>query len=157
MNKLVQSVGQHLRHSRPLYYAQEYLNTEPLHDWKNNISDSTYNKVTQNPFTYERNLIHSSSLFDIYIILWGKEAQSAIHGHPANGCLLKVLDGCLLEKNYTKSGPKRNRLLFKDDIGYIHDDLRFHAIHNISRDISTSLHIYSPGNLGFPSNKYPSK
>ena len=69
----------------------------------------------------------------------GENSFTKYHNHPKNGCVLKVLQGQLLEIN------KNNMLtLNKDNVGIkLHNE--FHRI--LANEQSYSLHYYSPPNF----------
>lgn len=89
----------------------------------------------------------SNNNIEFIIIIWKPNAQSKIHDHPANGCLMRVLCGNIMEHTYN------NMLelvacnnLPKNIITYIENNTTLHSISNISNEISITLHIYSPPN-----------
>jgi cysteine dioxygenase len=111
--------------------------------------------VTYSNDTYNRNLVYNSDKFDIFILSWKAGQKSKIHDHPEHGCLLKVLQGQLIENLYivTKDNTKdtKNNLTFiksttleENNIAYKQGNEKIHDIHAITD--SVSLHIYSPGN-----------
>lgn len=84
----------------------------------------------------------------IVLIRWEPGAVSSIHGHASGGCVVKVLQGRILENRYTTDGE--NRLLssgtyYKDNIVYIDDNLGYHSVGNPFREAAISLHVYTPG------------
>lgn len=110
-------------------------------DWKN------YQKF--NPERYERAKVYQNNEFEIYIITWGPEQESPIHDHPDYGCWLKMLQGNLHETIYNlQEKPIENKVLVPGDVGFMHNDYGYHKIANKSPHISTSLHVYSPSEMG---------
>lgn len=106
-------------------------------DWKKYINFSED--------TYYKKLLYQTSAFDIYLICWKKNQQSKIHDHPSNGCLMKVLEGSLLENIYQndyKLVYKESKILKENDIGYRVNNLILHDIRAL--DDAVSIHIYSP-------------
>tara|TARA_B100001093_G_C26728999_1_gene971326 strand:+ start:150 stop:647 length:498 start_codon:yes stop_codon:yes gene_type:complete len=105
------------------------------------------------------NVTKDTDLFQIYMINWGKNSKSLIHNHPSNGCLMKILSGSLIEKSYIPMNNKqgisnlsqlkynKTTFLYKGDITYIDNSLRYHQIINHTNHPSFSLHIYSPPNF----------
>lgn len=111
------------------YLLQSYDNK----DWKKyiKVDDNEFNKI----------ILYQNDVFELILICWGKGAETPIHYHPKNGCLLKVLEGELTETIYLE-GNSRVNILTPSDIGYMHDDIGQHKI-TVSND-SFSLHLYSP-------------
>lgn len=112
-------------------------------DWKNHVCFSLE--------TYHKNLIYETTDFEIYIISWKKGQKTKIHDHPSAGCLLKVLDGELVENLYSFSEysvPTFVHIsannLKKNSISYRKDKIILHDICAI--EDSVSIHIYSPKN-----------
>lgn len=108
-------------------------------DWKNHIKFSE-------SCSYSRNMIYRNDNFDIYLICWNKQAETPIHDHADNGCLLKVLNGKLSEIIYDNEMNDIKTNLEQDNIGYMHNSIGTHKVINVNNDISHSLHIYSPPN-----------
>lgn len=113
-------------------------------DWKDHIlfDDATYN----------RNVIFRNDIVEIIVISWNNNQNSAIHDHPEQGCLMKILQGGFDEHIYNKELEIINvRCCKKGDVCYQEG---IDGLHNISnKDIQTvSLHIYAPPN--YVSNKY---
>lgn len=95
---------------------------------------------------YVRIPIKMNEKFDIYILVW-KKCITKIHNHPSNGCLMKILEGKLIENRFDKKLNKiSTQKLNKNKISYIDDSICYHNIQNMD-DISISLHIYSPPNF----------
>jgi hypothetical protein len=97
-------------------------------DWVYYIQDATD--------TYKKNIIYQNKYYEMVLISWSANANTGFHNHPMNGCLLKVMEGCLNE-NY-------NDMINKTISGAI--GMRHHGdIHCITTTIpSYSIHIYAP-------------
>lgn len=90
-----------------------------------------------------------SDLYDIYILTWNPLQESMIHDHSKNGCILKVIEGELIEKQFTPStdNPKliSQSKIKEGNHGYINNEMAFHQVGNMSSNQrAVSLHIYSP-------------
>jgi len=95
---------------------------------------------------YNKTNVFYNDLIDIYIITWSKNNESKIHTHPENGCLMKILNGCLIEEKYDdKLKLLKTSALKMNNISYIEGHKILHKIKN-EDNISVSLHIYSPPN-----------
>ena len=64
----------------------------------NNLNNLRVNKVNN----YNKELVYSNEIINIYLITWFPFSSSSIHGHGENGCLFKVLNGPLKETIYDK-------------------------------------------------------
>jgi len=96
---------------------------------------------------YTRNLIIQSQNIQILLICWNCNQKSPIHNHPQQGCILKLIEGELLEERYDiKEVNKISENKIKvNDISYIDNSIAYHRIINPSyREKAVSLHIYSP-------------
>jgi quercetin dioxygenase-like cupin family protein len=92
-----------------------------------------------NPINYEKKVLYKNKDYELVLINWEKGSFTNLHNHPANGCVLKVLDGKLYEINDKKSPL----ILNKSDTNYkLRND--YHMI--IALEKSYSLHYYSPPN-----------
>ena len=103
--------------------------------------------INFNNNVYTKNLVYRDKHSEIILICWDKNCKTKIHNHPENGCIMKILQGNLLEERYDLNGRKLSEVSYsKNNVGYIHDDLYFHKIIN-SDEKTISLHIYSPPNF----------
>ncbi len=109
-----------------------YISAYNGDDWKNRI-------VAINEKSYVKHLIYGNNFYELFLISWNN-ASSKWHGHPDNGCVMKILSGSLHEYTHD-NGIIRYRLLKEKDIGFkMSNDM-----HNIiSCGVNHSLHIYSP-------------
>ena len=118
-------------------YQLKYLLKHDILDYKQYVNYS--NKG------YTRNKVYKNNLFEIYIMCWKPGQQSIRHKHPINGCLMKVLEGSLIEERY---GVHKSLLhtYKKNDITFIKGNEE-HIINNRSKTKNLiTLHIYSPPN-----------
>lgn len=104
---------------------------------------------------YHRNTVYSNDNIELIIISWNNNQISGVHDHPENGCLIRILQGELVEEIYEKKNDglefKKSRNYKKDSIGYQEGETGLHNI-QIKDNKTVSLHIYSPPN--YKSNKY---
>lgn len=93
------------------------------------------NYIIKNPTNYEKSIIYKNDDYELVLISWANNAFANYHNHPKNGCVMKVLDGVLLENEsiLMKEGDSK----FK-----YHKD--FHCVRALEQ--SYSLHYYSPPN-----------
>jgi len=126
---------------------ENYNNT----DWKeyikvnnilsNNIPNNNKSNKVISEGDYYKNLVLTNDYIDLYIISWNINTQSPIHKHPDGGCLLKVLQGNLIEEVYENNKLIEVNIFNKNDIGYREKDKIQHKIIN-KNNISVSVHIY---------------
>jgi cysteine dioxygenase len=97
---------------------------------------------------YTKFKLYNNEYFEIYIIYWYPNKKSKIHDHSINGCWLKVLNGNLEENIYDlELNLIKTNKLNKNDISFMKDDkIGYHSISNISDNITTTIHVYSPIN-----------
>ena len=104
---------------------------------------------------YNRNTIYTDpeDRFDVHVITWNCGQKSDIHGHAKNGCIMKILSGSLKEVRYGKVGTRnisiRSKIHKKNNISYIDDKIGYHFIKNNTKEVTVSLHIYSPAKFKF--------
>ena len=113
---------------------------------KYNFEDyiSSFNSVNNNKNYYKKTLFRNDK-FELILIRWDKDAETSIHPHPKNGCLLKPIFGKLNETRYLKSNKEKNTELEINKVYYMHDDIGKHKI--MAKDDSYSIHLYSPPNF----------
>jgi hypothetical protein len=118
----------------------------PTKDVKNiytiikNYNSNDWIKYKKTTDDYTKKIIYQNKYFEAVLISWNKNTSTEIHSHPKYGCLLKVLDGQLVETVYNKDNIITN-VLNKNDIGY-RSGGECHTIKATKN--SHSLHIYSP-------------
>ena len=103
-------------------------------------------RFIHNPVT--KHVLVNNPLLKVVLLHWKPGASSNIHGHPAGGCVFKVLKGRLREKRYTPDAAQRLisvSTLQSEGIAYIDDDMAYHAVGNPYGASAISLHIYTPG------------
>lgn len=92
-----------------------------------------------------RHVLIDNELLKIILILWQPGEQTDIHGHPKDGCVFRVLNGCVDELRY--STERKQNLLGKStyhagSMAYIDDELGYHSIHNPYKEAAVTLHVY---------------
>lgn len=106
------------------------------------FNDSNINlvdKYIKNPVNYDKKIIYRNNDFELVLINWEKDSFTTYHNHPDNGCVLKVLDGKLIELTENKYF-----VLNKNDVGFKLKN-EYHKIFALEK--SYSLHYYSPPNF----------
>lgn len=110
------------------------------------LDPSEAKRFIQNPTT--KHILVHNPLLKVVLLHWKPGTLSNIHGHPAGGCVFKVLKGRLREKRYTPDASQRLisvSTLQSEGIAYIDDDMAYHAVGNPYSASAISLHVYTPG------------
>ena len=132
-------------------------------DWKKYVHYDT--------MKYTRNLIAlgKEDQFGLMILAWGPGQQSPIHDHDGSHCIMRVLEGRVMETLYhdrraRASGSDsdsdssftldtegsvydktRESVLETGQTAYIHDRIGWHRVSNDSASLpAVSLHLYAP-------------
>ncbi|EPE27364.1 RmlC-like cupin [Glarea lozoyensis ATCC 20868] len=106
---------------------------------------------------YTRNLVcEVPGLFNLLILVWTPGKKSPVHDHADSHCLMKILQGKLIESRFkipTKPGLDgplccTSRKDFeRDQVTYMSDSLGLHEISNpSSTEFAVSMHLYTPPN-----------
>lgn len=100
---------------------------------------------------YTRNLIAlgRGNRFGLMVLAWGAGQASPIHDHAESHCVMRVLEGALVEELYSiKEGNaqlERQKELPSGGVAYIHDRIGWHRVRNASFERKAlSLHLYAP-------------
>ena len=100
---------------------------------------------------YTKTQLFVNDILEIVLIVWTPNRSSKTHDHPTGGCILRIMEGYLMENVYVKQNNQINyvntKQLNKNQIGYQIGDQYLHNIDNPSDDYSISLHVYSPPNF----------
>lgn len=104
-------------------------------------------KIDNNVVDYSRNIIFKNNDFELILIKWKKFSNTPIHIHPEKGCIMKLLEGELMEEKYyldqnDKFIKYHEDKILKGKTCYIHNILGAHRIYAL--EDSYSLHLYSP-------------
>jgi hypothetical protein len=103
-------------------------------------------RFMENPET--NHVLIQNELLKVVLIHWKPGKSSNVHGHPSGGCVFKVLHGQIEEKRFTPD-PKTELLAVstyeRGGMGYIDDQMAYHAVGNPFDSSAISLHVYTPG------------
>lgn len=89
---------------------------------------------------YYSSTLFRTEKFEIRLLCWKPFQETPIHGHPQNGCLMRILEGELVEKKIDNTETETTYK--KGDVSFITSP-ESHILRNTKQD-SVSLHIYSP-------------
>ena len=83
--------------------------------------------------------------YDLLLCCWKPGQESPYHGHPDQGCLVKIIAGELFEEVRYNNGNIETYSNTNGGVRYINDNIGIHAVKNVSENIAVSLHLYAPG------------
>jgi len=106
-------------------------------------------KIIQANTNYKRTIIYQNDIYEIIGISWNKDAETTIHEHSRNGCIMILIDGNLQEELYN-SNIELIEINNLENINYIDNNIGYHKIKSLLN--SLSIHIYSPPN--YKANNY---
>ncbi len=95
--------------------------------------------------TYCRIPIIAKTKYDLLICCWKPGQESPMHGHPEQGCLVKILKGSTTEEVRYVNGSIEVRCNLPGKVAYINDSIGFHRVWNGTEQNAVSLHLYAPG------------
>ena len=146
--ELGQRVSQELENGKTLRESYKYLELYKGSDWL----DYFYKDLTEEQKqckSHRRFVIYRDKNVDVVLIIWNPHIECQPHDHPKGGCLLKVMNGYLKEREFLKTTEcfvfKQYNLLREGSIYYQEGDY-IHSIRNDLDEFSCSLHIYAPSN-----------
>lgn len=85
------------------------------------------------------------NLYGMYLVVWNPFCETSIHNHPEGGCLMKILEGQIIQHKFSNNEMlKCSDDLKCGDISYINDNIGLHRILNNKMKYAYSLHLYSP-------------
>ena len=128
--------------------SKEFVTLESFREEFLNLSLEEFDQF----FKFTNNKYYSTTLFrvdkfEIRLLCWKPFQETTKHPHPENGCLMKILEGKLIEEKFINNICVETTYT-KGDVGYIKAS-ESHILKNSDKD-SISLHIYSPS--GFYDN-----
>jgi len=120
----------------------EFSTVEVLHKLISNCSTQDYiDHLSFCDQRYKKNKLFQNKHFEVVLICWKPFQATKFHGHPQNGCIMKILKGELLEIRKSRNKEFENTLK-SNDVSFISKN-EIHKIQNKSVH-AVSLHIYSP-------------
>ena len=137
LTALNNSIREAFSNNKSLIDMRDILKHYDGNDWQNHVvfSESKYNRIK----------LFEENDYDLYLLCWKKGQNSAIHDHPNNGCLLKILKGRLEEHQYNqKVCILRTKILATGELSYLEGNKIVHQINPLEDTVT--LHIYSPSN-----------
>lgn len=145
LDELFAEISKEIENEIKLIDTKKILQKYQGNDW------IKYAKLSKE--NYKRVLISKNEFIEIILIGWNVNQKSAIHDHPKNGCLVKILDGQLNETIFINNLEKiKENVLLEGNISYQIGNKILHKIENITSNPVFSLHVYSPPN--YISNSY---
>lgn len=143
MNNLIKIIESRIESKDNILILYDDFYNYKFNNWEKNINkfDKSNEKI------YQKYILKSSNIYELILIKWNKGAETEIHRHPENGCLLKILKGSLKEERYLNDILYKTIKINDGMTSYMHDNLGQHKI--IAEEESYSLHLYSPPNFYF--------
>jgi cysteine dioxygenase len=137
---------------------ENFNNFDELYNLIYNYDSDDYKEfIEYSPINYNKIFLYSCNKFDLVLICWKRGQSSQIHDHPDYCCILKLLNGTLIEeefKNNTESLKIYDTKILKS--GIITNKKQNEIVHRIiPLEDSVSLHLYIPG--CYKSNLYINK
>jgi hypothetical protein len=118
---------------------EEYKNKNPV---KKLSFSNNYSRI---PIIFDDLEEGKKDLYDMFLIKWEPYCHTSIHNHPDGDCIMKLLEGHIIEQRFQNSETCNEiKTLNTSDISFMSDSLGLHRIINDNNTHSYSLHIYSP-------------
>lgn len=126
--------------------GKDFTDLIELENWFSGLEIIGINNYKQfDEVNYVRIPLIQKEQYDLLLCCWLPGQISPFHGHPEQGCLVKMLEGSLQEELKRKDGSIRIRVNNKGRTAYIHDKIGIHQVKNIFAKPAVSLHLYAPG------------
>ena len=129
---------------------KSYIGTD-WYDYK--IKNSMFSKPYQDSNQFQRipiyfkelDNIKYTALYDMYLLVWNPYCHTSIHSHPEGACVMKILEGSIIEHTFVNAECFGSEKLFlPNDINFTNDNMGIRRFINNNFGYSYSLHIYSP-------------
>lgn len=121
---------------------KEFVNLEIFKDELFNSELEGFDTYVQfNADNYYSNPLYRNDKFEIRLLSWKPSQETVKHTHPENGCIMKILEGKLVEEKFDGNRVSKKSYT-KGDVCYTKPN-ELHILKNSDKD-SVSLHIYSP-------------
>lgn len=97
---------------------------------------------------YFRNCISKSDEYELILLCWDIDQNTAIHCHDEKECFVQILQGDILEEQYSLDQDNMamvhngTEILTEGDTSFIDDGKLFHSLQNVGSSRAISLHLY---------------
>jgi len=95
---------------------------------------------------YTRNCIARDDHYELILLCWEGQQQTAIHCHGGEECWVYVIDGKIEETHYLLEDDapieQSRDTLSAGEKSFMCDDLGYHSLRNAQHDRAISLHLY---------------
>lgn len=97
---------------------------------------------------YTRNCIARTDAYELILLCWEPGQETPIHCHGGQECWVYMLQGTLgetrfnLDKTTETLTPDKYMELYEGKFSYMNDDMGLHALKNLNKGRSMSLHLY---------------
>jgi predicted metal-dependent enzyme (double-stranded beta helix superfamily) len=147
VRELINKICHHFQSNLP-------LKTFPLDECELGFGQLEIPLTSPKARTYVKTILHRQPEFEVILIQWGDGAESPIHDHPEQGCLLRVLQGLLEEDIFTTKPLNllQSKIYSVGAVSYQESNSRVHRIRCKVGGGAVSVHIYSPS--GYQMNTY---
>lgn len=100
------------------------------------------------PNCYTRNCFYRNENFELILICWDKNQQTAIHDHDGEECWVYLLRGELEEDFFGLNSSEgleltKTTILTRNHITKSDKNSGFHRLRNNTKDRAVSLHVYA--------------
>ena len=138
LNQLFDQIVQGLNDGKTLESMKHVVESYNGNDWSEHVKFSDQK--------YHMKKVFSNDIAELIVISWKATQQTAIHDHPSNGCIMKVVVGLLCEDIYSENADihLNTHCIGEGDLSFSKGQ---ETVHQIKADLnSISVHIYSPPN-----------
>jgi cysteine dioxygenase len=99
--------------------------------------------------SYTRNCISRNEHYELLLLCWPANQDTAIHCHNGEECWVYNLQGHFEEIRFKLKEDSEDELIETsrdsmqpDQVSYMHDNMGFHSLHNRSNYRGMTLHLY---------------
>jgi len=143
-----------LKSSENLQNLITILSQSSIEDYNALLNSFDFSAIDFKPFEswsskkYTRNCMYRDVNFELILLCWEKDQETAIHGHDGEDCWIYLLEGEMEEVFYAIDDDrylreKRSQKTFPKQVSFMNDRLGFHKLKNNFRGRSMSLHVYA--------------
>lgn len=105
-----------------------------------------YNYVSFSEEKYTRHCIVRTEDYELLALGWEAGQATPVHSHAEQECWVHIVEGEFEEKIFQFNNNKLEQLTERSsaqsNTSYMHDDLGYHSLQNISDGRAISLHLY---------------
>tara|TARA_R110000751_G_scaffold245379_1_gene345388 strand:- start:769 stop:1299 length:531 start_codon:yes stop_codon:yes gene_type:complete len=143
-----------LKSTETIQKLLQLLSQSPTEDYNAILNAFDFGSLNFAPFEswsnekYTRNCLFKDANFELILLCWEQEQETAVHGHDGEDCWVYLLEGEMEEVFFTIDDDQNlrevgSKKVESNQLTFMNDKIGFHKLKNSNLGRSISLHLYA--------------